>query len=560
MVEGGLTAATVAECLRADGTRVDTLHALEAMHAPIPIQLAISAAPGLVDVAATTGDRDAFRRCTLLVARLMAEATSDELAPVYGAAFGGERLAAYCAPRLIVEATRRVLTKIGDTQQGGQGGQLLTSADAYNHACHGAVWAPATVRGWEVLEPAAMSGRAMTEYQRFCDTVLRGDSVFSKNHMPSDDVPRQLLNLLVQLLRSHELPELAIGGAWKQLELCFIGRPRLGPVAVELGLIDLATEHLRALGSPAYVLSISHANARHENSALFTTYGLTKLYAGQHARPDLDACVSSGIFDICSEAVRMFALAGEDGLRDTSSGALGIALEIIGRCSGQPSCEPKVYDLATPLAYCLEHSLNYAPEAGRTTGAMAAAIVCKVFGRDEDASFTFTPRHIEVLTTHWTQIVRAVGLRVAVNPCADNIFAAQLCVSDVHKPLLISNENFVPYLVDALLLDPGHPRAQMEEEAKAWCQQHHTEAIAQLAVHDGSREALLHNGSVVPALQTVTKSGLSEQARELASAALLALSEKKLEMATGGQKHVMLSCKLSSPAVMWLVPTASVHH
>ena len=82
----------------------------------------------------------------------------------------------------------------------------------------------------------------------------------------------------------------------------------------------------------------------------------------------------------------------------------------------------------------------------------------------------------------------------------------------------------------------------MQEELKAWCQRHHCEALAQLAVHDGSREALLRDGSVVPSLEVVMKDGLSEEARELAAAALSALSEKEL-VATEGQKHVMLSCE-----------------
>ena len=85
----------------------------------------------------------------------------------------------------------------------------------------------------------------------------------------------------------------------------------------------------------------------------------------------------------------------------------------------------------------------------------------------------------------------------------------------------------------------------MEEKHKVWCQQHHCEALAQLAVHDDSREALLRDGSVIPALEAVSKSGLCEKARELAAAALVALSDKKLEMLTDGQKHVMLSCESS---------------
>ena len=81
----------------------------------------------------------------------------------------------------------------------------------------------------------------------------------------------------------------------------------------------------------------------------------------------------------------------------------------------------------------------------------------------------------------------------------------------------------------------------MKQDLKAWCQQHHCEALAQLAVHEGSREALLREGSVVPALETVATRGLTEAARELAATALSALSDKKLTMAVEGQKHVMLS-------------------
>ena len=52
------------------------------------------------------------------------------------------------------------------------------------------------------------------------------------------------------------------------------------------------------------------------------------------------------------------------------------------------------------------------------------------------------------------------------------------------------------------------------------------------------------DGSVVPALEAVAATGLSEQARELAAAALSALSDKKLVMVAEGQKHIMLSCEL----------------
>ena len=84
----------------------------------------------------------------------------------------------------------------------------------------------------------------------------------SKTQMPSDDVPLQMLTLLIELLRSGELPELAIDGAWFGVNQCLAMRPGLGPAAMELGVIELAAEHLRAIGSPAdNMASISRGKA-----------------------------------------------------------------------------------------------------------------------------------------------------------------------------------------------------------------------------------------------------------------------------------------------------------
>ena len=90
--------------------------------------------------------------------------------------------------------------------------------------------------------------------------------------------------------------------------------------------------------------------------------------------------------------------------------------------------------------------------------------------------------------------------------------------------------------------DPDHPRAGMKEELKAWCQHHHCEALAQLAVFGPAREALQRDASVVAALEAVAEAGLSAETREVAAAALMALGDKQLEIKAEGQKHVMLSC------------------
>ena len=93
----------------------------------------------------------------------------------------------------------------------------------------------------------------------------------------------------------------------------------------------------------------------------------------------------------------------------------------------------------------------------------------------------------------------------------------------------------------------------MKEELKAWCQRHHCEALAQLAVFAPAREALQRDASVVPALEAVAAAGLSADIREVAAAALMALSDKELQVQTEGQKHVMLSCALSGGILLHCV-------
>ena len=146
--------------------------------------------------------------------------------------------------------------------------------------------------------------------------------------------------------------------------------------------------------------------------------------------------------------------------------------------------------------------------------------------------------------------MRAVGYGAATKPTADTIMALELCISDENKPLLLTSPDLIPYLVDALLLDPDHPRAGMKHELKAWCQEHHAECLAQLAVFQPAHEALRQDPSVVPALEAVAEAGLSAEARRFAQAALLALSDKEMHADAEGEKHIMLSYQWDKQATV----------
>jgi hypothetical protein len=70
--------------------------------------------------------------------------------------------------------------------------------------------------------------------------------------MPSEDSPRQMLILWLELLQSGRLPDLAIGGAWRCVDgIMQRSSPTLGHVALEADLCGVAMAHLRAIGSAA---------------------------------------------------------------------------------------------------------------------------------------------------------------------------------------------------------------------------------------------------------------------------------------------------------------------
>eukprot|EP01052_Picozoa_sp_SAG31_P043264 SAG31_NODE_7152_length_1773_cov_1.124851_2_plen_138_part_00 len=103
------------------------------------------------------------------------------------------------------------------------------------------------------------------------------------------------------------------------------------------------------------------------------------------------------------------------------------------------------------------------------------------------------------------------------------MLALDLVVSDVNKKLLLaSDKGFIQYLVDGLLLQADHPRAQLQSKKKAWLQQMHCQCLAQLALWPAGTDALMRDPAVLPALEAIAESGMLKDARAAARQALLA--------------------------------------
>eukprot|EP01043_Picozoa_sp_COSAG02_P024747 COSAG02_NODE_1363_length_13047_cov_5.747374_9_plen_122_part_00 len=107
---------------------------------------------------------------------------------------------------------------------------------------------------------------------------------------------------------------------------------------------------------------------------------LFRNFFGDPTRPDLQAHVSSGLFDLAIEGVAAFAAAGEEALNDTHRMTLYYCLSSIFKCRGPPACEAKIRAIPDALAFCMEHSLELGTDVGLDTGSAAVA-VCEQHAR-----------------------------------------------------------------------------------------------------------------------------------------------------------------------------------
>ena len=131
--------------------------------------------------------------------------------------------------------------------------------------------------------------------------------------------------------------------------------------------------------------SVSGGKAARAFAVLAAVMMLTKAFAGDAVRPDLDALVSSEVFEQCLGIVHAFARAGVEGLSDASPSVLNCALSLIKYLRSHRDCEAKIRSLGSGLAFAMEHSLDITKVTGHTTGASATQI-CELLPH-QNASF-----------------------------------------------------------------------------------------------------------------------------------------------------------------------------
>ena len=118
-----------------------------------------------------------------------------------------------------------------------------------------------------------------------------------------------------------------------------------------------------------------------------------------------------------------------------------------------------------------------------------------------------------------------------------------LCISDVAKQMLLSNDGFIPHLLDGLMLDLEHPRKDTDVTIKTAVQRDFAECVQQISLLPAGGAALKADSAVVAALDALVDTAWSEGAKDCARGALMQLTDRHHETVAVDALHIMMSCE-----------------
>ena len=120
--------------------------------------------------------------------------------------------------------------------------------------------------------------------------------------------------------------------------------------------------------------------------------------------------------------------------------------------------------------------------------------------------------------------------------------------------MLVQCDALIPTLLDALFLDPEHPRKDLDEALRAGIQCDGAECFLQLALFEPGKELLEQHPEALDALRALFDGGaLTEEAGKHASGALAAVEglAPPHDPTPSDGKHIMMSCESSTQNSAW---------
>lgn len=347
----------------------------------------------------------------------------------------------------------------------------------------------------------------------------------------TDAFLERLCRLLLDILRDPQgVSDLTQAGAWSAMNWSISSKLAVAVPLIEAGLLELTVATMQR-GSTAECLSRKSPVGMIVGIAWVVAWTLSTLRLPM-CKPKL--LLDSGFIDGTVSMLKTFELQGAEKVSDANIICILCCVMTLHTLDlTAPEATPIVTlleNMPSTLRFVLDNNLSHARDFGFTTATHATMLCAKMFGKREGGggTFEFTQQMIDEMLTYL--LFTFSGDCAIIYPTLEPFHLSSvvcLCISDANKTHLLQTSEPIKLIMEALLLNPEHVRnhgdLEQSDEVKGAIQCDAAESLMQLALFPPGRDVLQQDASVLDALHMLVDKALTEEARQYAEGALMAL-------------------------------------
>ncbi len=304
-------------------------------------------------------------------------------------------------------------------------------------------------------------------------------------------------------LMSSQGKDPPLGSDYMRTGLCMlvgwtsVGRPEIAKRVVEDNYMQFVAESMRPfLSAPADLLLLSRQQSAFTFALVFSMVDSTT--HSKRAGVDLEAhAVASGAIDACIGVLTAFETLVSDcmtqheqaksvGMSNSpgiSGGIVACAVWFLSEMDYRNNAEAmgKLRGIPSALRFMLDNPIQWYEMMGMSTTSWGSKLVANVYGKDESESMKLRQQDVSDVITYASEIIHpksVVGQVLSIDSNAA-LPILNMSVSDRNKKLLLACPEFIPTVIDGLLLDPAHPRQEGDLDSKCTLQRDCAEILQQ---------------------------------------------------------------------------------
>eukprot|EP01048_Picozoa_sp_COSAG05_P011560 COSAG05_NODE_1097_length_5894_cov_2.299741_4_plen_492_part_00 len=386
--------------------------------------------------------------------------------------------------------------------------------------------------------------------------IIFGACPHMPTQAPTDVRNLKILALALQILREPEgVCGMEVAGVWALLFLVISQRPAVCREALRTGLSELAMATLNKSTATEWVRYRTDAGIQAGMVAVAFAQTVATKTVGYE---ELGACGFVAATGLMLEELEQL---GESQLAEANVATIVHAVCVVSPVFVDitlPEAAPILAILQglrpSALRFSLDHNLKHIGAIGLNLAPLMGLAAAVIYGKEEEGVFAFTQEIVDDFLSFVSAILSGNAAPFIELTGSFLMPVVNLCISDLNKSLMVRSSGLLPLLLDALLLNPGHVRAERDsEEVKAAIQADAAHCFMQIALYGPGRELLAGADAVLSALRALAAGeARSENAQLSAEGALVAIEGKKAATSgTGGgslvatKDHVMASYQWS---------------